>query len=61
MKKRVTTEEYISYKHFLMKNRLADSMDSYRLWHERHCSIYQLMPPAMQEQQLKGTWNQRFC
>ena len=61
MKKRVTTEEYISYKYFLMKNHLADSMDSYRLWHERHCSLYQLMPPAMQEQQLKGTWHQRFC
>lgn len=60
-KKVVTSSDYISYKYFLVKNGLKDSMESYRAYHEQHCSIYQLMPPAMKEQQLKGTWHTRFC
>lgn len=50
----------MTYKHYILKNGLSDSVESYRKWLEETASIYNMMNPKMQDQYIHYTYNLRF-
>lgn len=50
----------ITYKHYLLKNNIKDSMEAFRAYLDQYDTVWQTMPEKMQEQCIGDWYNRRF-
>lgn len=50
----------MTYKYFILKNKLPDSIDSYTKYQEQHGELYKTLNPGMKKQFIQMNYKSRF-
>lgn len=50
----------MTYKHYIIKNKLTDSPQAWREYNEKYHKLFKAMPEKMKKQQLNATYILRF-
>ena len=51
----------MTYKYYILKNRIADSIEAYTEYNERYNSVYRVMSETMKAQYIDQTYRYRFA
>lgn len=51
----------MTYKYFLLNNKLTDSIDSYTKYQEQHGELYKVLNPSMKKQFIQINYKFRFA